>query len=356
MKIIGFVLVVGVLALCASCSNKQAVVADKAQEPMKIIFETDMGNDVDDALAMDMLLKYAEEGKIDLLGISTNKRNEGSVEYIDALTTWYGVPGIPIGRVVDGAPCDDAVNYALEVVKMKDADGKPLFARSHDTDGFVVPSVEMYRKLLSAQPDSSVTIVSVGFSTNLAQLLDSEADDISPLPGRDLVSRKVKALVTMAGCFSNNEEADSLKRMPEYNVVRDIDAARKVFADWPTPIVTSPWELGNYICFPASEIENDFTRAMPNPVTEAYKAYLPMPYDRPTWDLTSVLYAVEGADGYFTLSEPGDIEVDLRGGTRFIPRADGTRRYLMSDSVQSANILNRVVEMVPSVPAKYASR
>ncbi|MFG6397432.1 MAG: nucleoside hydrolase [Muribaculaceae bacterium] len=334
-------------AILSSCGNKQQAACEGAAAPMKIIFETDMGNDVDDALAMDMLMQYAREGKIDLLGISSNKRNDGSTEYIDLLTTWYGMPQIPIGKVVDGAKCDDAVNYALAVAQMTDADGKPLFARSHDNDGFVVPSVEMYRRILSVQPDSSVTVVSVGFSTNLAQLLDSKGDDISPLTGKELVAKKVKELVTMAGEFTNNGEADSLKRMPEYNVVRDIAAAKKVFAEWPTPIVTSPFELGIKICFPADVVENELTRATPHPVSEAYKAYLPMPYDRPTWDLTSVLYAVEGSEGYFTLSDTGDIEVDGRGGTRFIARPDGTRRYLMTDSVQDANILRRFVEMIP---------
>ncbi len=334
-------------AILSSCGNKQQAACEGAAAPMKIIFETDMGNDVDDALAMDMLMQYAREGKIDLLGISSNKRNDGSTEYIDLLTTWYGMPQIPIGKVVDGAKCDDAVNYALAVAQMTDADGKPLFARSHDNDGFVVPSVEMYRRILSVQPDSSVTVVSVGFSTNLAQLLDSKGDDISPLTGKELVAKKVKELVTMAGEFTNNGEADSLKRMPEYNVVRDIAAAKKVFAEWPTPIVTSPFELGIKICFTADVVENELTRATPHPVSEAYKAYLPMPYDRPTWDLTSVLYAVEGSEGYFTLSDTGDIEVDGRGGTRFIARPDGTRRYLMTDSVQDANILRRFVEMIP---------
>lgn len=336
--------------LMASCGNKRQAAEDGSAAPMKVIFETDMGNDVDDALAMDMLMRYADEGKIDLLGISSNKRNEGSTEYIDLLTTWYGAPEIPIGRVVDGAPCDDAVNYALAVAQMNDADGNRLFARSHDNDGFVVPSVEMYRKILAAQPDSSVTVISVGFSTNLAQLLDSEGDEISPLTGKELVAKKVSRLVAMAGCFTNNEPADSLKRMPEYNVVRDIAAAQKVFSEWPTPVVTSPWELGNDICFPAASIDNELTKGMPNPVAEAYKAYLPMPYDRPTWDLTSVLYAVEGEDGYFTLSEPGDIEVDARGATRYIARADGTRQVMMADSVQRANILKRFVEMIPYVP------
>ena len=319
---------------------------------MKVIFETDMGNDVDDALALDMLIKYAEDEKIELLGISSNKRDEGSVEFIDAMTTWYGYPEIPIGHVVNGKPCNDAVNYALETVSMTREDGTTIFRQSHSTDNHIIPSVDMYRKLLAAQDDSAVTVISVGFSTNLAQLLDSQADDYSPLSGRELVGKKVRNLVMMGGDFENNNPADSLSRFREYNIVKDIDAARKVFSEWPGEIVTSPFELGIDVCYPATSIENDFTWTTAHPVVEAYKVYLPMPYDRPTWDLTSVLYAIEGQENYFTLSQPGTITVEPLGGTLFTPDVNGQHRYLMADSTQKANIVARFLELIPSIPAK----
>lgn len=356
MQIYKLVLAAAALPLMFSCSGGKDDAAVGENAPQKIIFETDMGNDVDDALALDMLMKYVEDGRIELLGISSNKRDRGSVEYLDQLTTWYGHPEIPIGYVVDGVPCQDAVNYALEVVEMTDSTGAPLFARSHVTDNFVKPSVQMYRELLAAQPDSSVTVVSVGFSTNLAQLLDSKPDDISPLSGRDLVASKVSRLVTMAGEFRANGDADTLKRMTEYNIVRDIPAAAKVFAEWPTPVVTSPFELGIDVPYPGQSILNDFTWATAHPVVEAYKVYMPMPYDRPTWDLTAVLYAVEGLDGYFGISETGDIAVDGRGGTYFTPDANGTRQILTADSVQGANITNRFVELITAPPARYARK
>lgn len=339
-------IVLASISLCA-CTSKP--VADKVT-PVKVILETDMGNDVDDAMALDMLFKYAAEGKVEMLGISSNKRDEGSVEFIDALTTWYGAPELPIGRVENGVPCDDAVNYALLTVNMTDSIGMPLFARSHANDQHVVPSVEMYRELLAEQEDSAVTIISIGFSTNLAQLLDSPADAFSPLDGRELVARKVKNLVMMGGDFENNNPADSLERFCEYNIVKDIDAARKVFEQWPTDIVTSPFEVGIDICYPASSIENDFDSTVPNPVVEAYKVYLPMPYDRPTWDLTSVLYAIEGPGDYFTLSEPGTITVEPHGGTIFTPVPTGRHRYLMTDSIQKANILQRFHELLTLNP------
>lgn len=335
-----------------ACSDKSAQSTD-SQQPIKVIFETDMGNDVDDALAIDMLFKYAEQGKIQLLGISSNKRDESSTQYIDALTQWYGMPELPIGYVVDGVACNDAVDYAAKTVSLVDTAGNPLFKRNHDSDGHKMPSVEMYRRLLASQPDSSVTVISVGFSTNLAQLLTSQPDSLSTLSGSDLIAKKVTKLVMMGGEFTHNDESDSLIRHREYNVIKDIDAATAVFTQWPTPIVTSPFELGIDVCYPASSIENDFNWASSHPMVEAYKVYLPMPYDRPSWDLTSVLYAVEDTAGYFTLSPKGTIKVDHLGGTRFLPDENGTHRYLMADSIQKANILSHFVTLISTPPANH---
>ena len=58
-------------------------------ERMNIIFETDMGNDVDDALAIDMLYKYNRQGRINLMAIMLNKEGEFPPKYIDLLNTRY---------------------------------------------------------------------------------------------------------------------------------------------------------------------------------------------------------------------------------------------------------------------------
>lgn len=332
------VCVAATASLCACNNDTQQPAADN--QPIKIIFETDMGNDVDDALALDMLLKYHHNGQIELLGISTNKPDTGSLEFLDIMTDWYGHPEIPLGYVQNGVLCHDGVNYANSVYTMTDSLGNPVFTPRHTGDGFAKPSVELYRTLLSQQPDSSVTIVSVGFSTNLAQLLESQPDSISDLGGYDLVSRKVNRLVTMAGNFVN-------PNWREYNVVRDVPSGIKVFSEWPTPVVTSPFELGEAILYPASSIENDFEWAGgAHPMVEAYKAYMPMPYNRPTWDLTAVLYAVEGPGDYFTVTEAGDIAVDSLGITTFTENPGSNRRYLVTDSIQRANILNRFIELI----------
>ena len=325
--------------LLPGCGRKTAAEGDS---PLPVIFETDLGNDVDDALALDLLYKYQDAGKIRLLAVNLNKNGEAPAEFADIMNTWYGYPDIPIGIIRDGAECesDAAVNYAKAVVELKDAEGKPLFARSHPGYADYPEAVTLYRKLLAAEPDHSVVIASVGFSTNLIRLLETDADGYSPLNGKELVAQKVKLLVTMAGCINN-------PKTHEYNVKKDIPAAKVIFEEWPTPVVTSPFEVGVQIRYPAASIEKDFAWAPQHPAVEAYKAYLPMPYDRPTWDPTAVLYAVEGGD-WFTVSAPGRIEVTEEGSTLFTEDPAGTRRYLAVTDEQAKAILQHFIEIITS--------
>ena len=326
-----------------SCENKDAAQPDK----LNIIFETDIGNDVDDAMALDMIYKYLDQERINLLAVCLNKNGLAPVEFMDIMNTWYGYPDIPVGMIRNGADCEnDGTNYAKAVVNLKKEDGTPMFARSHGNYDKYPDAHVLYRKILAGMPDNSVTIVSVGFSTNLARLMDTPADEYSPLTGKELVAKKVKELITMAG-----HTADV--NFHEYNVAKDPQAAKKVFEEWPTKVVTSPFEVGLAIQYPGASIENDFTWAAEgHPMVEAYKAYLPMPYDRPTWDLTSLLYAVEG-DSFFTMHGPFTMEVTPKGGTIFTPDQNGNRYYMMVDQAQADAVNRHFQAIIPVKPAKY---
>ncbi|MGI5847786.1 MAG: nucleoside hydrolase [Candidatus Cryptobacteroides sp.] len=331
-------------ALLAGCRNDKKE-AGSDSDVINIIMETDIGNDVDDALAMDLLYKYLDEGKINLLAVNINKEGQAPAEYVDILNTWYGYPEIPIGVIRDGADCeDDAINYAKAVVMLKDSAGAPAFTRTLQEYDSLPDAHILYRKLLSEAEDHSVVITSVGFSTNLIRLLETSADEYSDLTGKELVAEKVKLLVTMAGNF---EDPD----FHEYNVVKDIPAAKVIFEEWPTPVVTSPFEIGIKIQYPGSSIENDFGWAPMHPVVEGYKAYQPMPYDRPTWDLTAVLYAVEG-ESWFKVSPAGEIKVTEAGSTLFTENENGTRRYLSVDAAQADSIKTHFIGMITSIPEK----
>lgn len=307
--------------------------------PTGVIFETDMGNDIDDALALDMLYKYMDDGQIRLLAECVNKNSPYSTEFIHLMNHWYGYPDIPIGRVENGIDSNhDSNNYAEVVSLMKDGQGNPLFRRPDFRDDEQPEAVSLYRKILAQQPDSSVVLISVGFSTNIVKLLHSAADEYSPLSGKELIARKIKLLSMMAGSFGPY-------RITEYNVVKDIPAAQAIAREWPTRIVYTPFEAGEAVKYKASVIESRFGWVNRHPLVEAYKSYLPMPYDRQTWDALAVLYAIEPSEKYFDISQWGNVTVDDEGFTTFTPRADGQRAYLTIPPEKASAALYRLEQL-----------
>lgn len=206
-------------------------------------------------------------------------------------------------------------------------------------------AVGLLRQTLVAQPDRSVSLVVVGFSTNILRLLDSPADQHSPLTGKELVTRKVRLLSMMAGMFSEKN------RVKEYNVFIDSPAAQRVFTEWPTPLVASGFEIGLAIKFPASSIERDFGYVKHHPLKQAYELYQKMPYDRETWDLTSVLFAVRPNHGYFGLSSAGRIRVDAQDVTQFDAADGGQQQYLTVTAEQIARVREALIQLASQPPA-----
>jgi inosine-uridine nucleoside N-ribohydrolase len=289
-----------------------------AATPLHVIFDTDMGNDVDDALALAMLHAFASRGEVQLLAVTVSKDNPWAAEYVRLVDEYYGRGAIPVGIVHNGKTPEDGL-YVRQVCE--------LHHRSPNK-AIVSDAVQLLRKTLAGEKDGAVTLIQVGFSTNLARLMDSAPDRYSALSGMELVKKKVRLLTVMAGDFAASK--------PEYNVMTDIPAASKLFSTWPTDIYFSGFEVGSAILFPASSIEHDFPAG--NPVAEAYRVYAKMPYDRPSWDLTTVLYDLRPDRAYFDVSRPGDVAVSPDGSTSFQPSAQG-KRYLMSVSpIQAARI------------------
>ena len=310
-----------------------------AAEPVRIVFDTDMGNDVDDAIALAALHAFESRGEAKILAVSITKDNHWAATYIDLLDTFYGRPGIPIGIVHGGKTPEDGP-YTRVVAGKRRTGGALLYPRG---DGAAADAQTVLRKTLAAQPDSSVVIVQTGFSTNLARLLDSAPDAISPLAGGDLVKRKVRLLVAMAGRFADAEL--------EYNIVNDVPAAQKLFAEWPTPIVVSPFELGENTKYPAARIGRDFRYAADHPLADAYRAYRTMPYDEPLWDPTAALYAVEPDAGYFSLSPEGRVRVDDKGVTTF-SAGGGQQRILTANAEQRARIIEALAALASQPPER----
>jgi inosine-uridine nucleoside N-ribohydrolase len=304
--------------------------------PIPLIFDTDIGNDCDDVLALGMIHALQSRGECELKAVTLTKDNPLVAPFVDAINTFYGRPDIPIGVCRSGVTPDDGKFNVL--VKAED-NGRLRYPHDLKVGQKADDAVVVLRKTLAGCADGSVAIAQVGFSTNLANLLESAPDEHSPLSGVELVKRKVRLVSAMAGAFKLVPEKDKLVEHREYNVVMDIPSAKKLASKCPVPIVWSGFEIGLALPYPHQSILKDFGYVKHHPLAESYILYMPPPHDRPTWDLTSVLYAVRPDHSYFELSDEGKVIVADDGLTKFDVAAGGRDRYLILAEQQKARIV-----------------
>jgi inosine-uridine nucleoside N-ribohydrolase len=295
-------------ALIVSCSNQQ-----QSNQPVKIIFDTDMGPDYDDVGAMAFLQAMADSGKAEILATLSSNKHELVGPTINILNIYYGRPDLPIGAPKGPGANLGAFQHWPDTLVAK-------YPHTVQSTSEVPDAIKIYRKVLSSQPDTSVVIVTTGFLTNLAGLLHSEPDSISSLSGRDLVQKKVKRLVAMAGRFPAGEE---------FNVAIDSAASQYVFENWPTSVILTGfeigWEIRTGLRLAASDLKD-------NPARDVFKMCIPMdPQDslgRMSWDETAALIAVYGTKGFFN-TVTGKIVVHQDGSNSWIDDPNGSHQYVV---------------------------
>lgn len=318
-----------------------------AREPVPFIFDTDIGNDVDDVLALGMIHSLQSRGELELVAVTITKDSEKAAPFVDAVNTFYGRGNIPIGVADSGITPETGKFLGLADAQ---ADGVG-YRYVHDLlrEADAEPAVVLLRKTLAAAKDHSVVIAQVGFSTNLANLLRTSGDAISPLDGKQLVAQKVKLLSVMAGAFT---AIDGDAGYGEYNVVQDLKAAQELARSWPGRIVYSGFEIGIAVPYPAESILKDYQYVAHHPLAESYVLYEPPPHNRPTWDLTSVLYAIYPDRDYFGLSPSGKVDFTDKGSTRFEAVATGKHHYLTLNDAQKVRVVEALVQLSSQPPQR----
>ena len=200
-----------------------------------------------------------------------------------------------------------------------------------------------FRNALSAQKDGAALMVAAGPATNLLRALS--------LPGnREMIAAKTGALILGAGDFSGSAVDPRIRA--------DIAAARRIFAEWPAPILVVGREVGEAVPYPGASIAADFAWTTVHPVVEAYKAARPVPYDVPSQAVLAALCATDMKSNLLKLSEPGRIEVMDDGRTKFTPSAAGTHRHLLAgtDPEWKASIVKAFTALASAKPAMPGGR
>lgn len=323
-------------------------VRDAPTEPVPVIFDTDIGGDIDDALALGILHIMADRGKCKLLAVSISRSRGNSADYVRAHNLVFGHPDVAIAWDPNCPLNSTKGSYSDQTLALKNPDGSPCYPVTPYT---CENPLRLHRKLLAEAKDHSIVWIQVGEATNAAALLESGPDDISPLSGRELAAKKVRLLSVMGGAFGFTDPKYAKHR--EYNVIMDLPSAKKVCADWPGEVVFSGYETGDTIHVSVCGVDNDLLQPSPNLLRDSYTAWCvanrqPLTHARPCWDLTSVLFVLRPEKGrdYYTLSEPGKVTVQEDGITTFTPCENGRHRVFLTSPDQKIRVQEAFVNLI----------
>ena len=237
----------------------------------RIIFDSDMSSDHDDAADLAVLNALADLGECEILACMASSQNGGTALAFNAINTYYGRPDVPCGRRPD---CGGLGMYPATI---QSEWPHPLYKTYLDPP----LCVNLYRQVLAAQPDHSVSIVTTGYLNNLMVLMQSGPDEYSSLNGMDLIRQKVKLLSCAGGCYPSGDE---------FNFRVEPTAANYVINNWPTAAFFDGYDVGQDI-YSAWDLEKT---GMFNPIRRAFELTFFGAY--PTWGQLMIYYAVRNAE------------------------------------------------------------
>lgn len=289
--------------------TQQNIAAENSLPRQKVILDADLDSDVDDVGAMAMLLNLHKAGTIELIGVVITSDDPFAPICASAINTFYGCSDIPVGFLKGQPKLTNHSRYTKTI-----ASEFPSTLKSwEDADD----AVRLYRKLLSQNPDESVTIVSIGHLSSLQGLLQSGADELSLLNGKDLVKKKVGKWICMGGQFPQGKEANFYRPDPQSTVY--------CLANWEKEVVLCGWEVGNKIITGGDKLKSK----VPNNhiLYRSYELYNNFA-GRQSWDQVAVLLLTDQAERFFSFVN-GRCIVAPDGSNTWESNPAGTHQYVI---------------------------
>jgi inosine-uridine nucleoside N-ribohydrolase len=305
-------------------------------ERVNVFLDTDMETDCDDAAAMAVLHALADNGEGDILATVVSVRDWASAATVAAINKYYGRSSLPLGMVKGNGVLEKS-KFASQIATD--------FSTHVKSEADVPDATLVYRNILENQPDQSVTIVTVGYLTNLKNLLQLQADGEHP-SGLDLIKAKVKTWVCMGGNFIGDPPRDDLA-LGNVNFQRDAASAYYVIHHWPTPVVFVGREIGSV---PSGLAIGAHLAETPpqNPVRAAYQHYFGGTVkNRHVADPTTVLYAVRGLHDYWDIQRKGWMDLHEDMTFEWKTDRDARQAYLLKkriDGVPKDRMIEKVLD------------
>ena len=283
-------------------SGQQSV---RASSPEKIIIDTDIGDDVDDAFAVALALHSPE---LHILGISTTFGDtETRAKLLDRLLGEAGREDI---LVAAGAPSPPKGTFTQR--RYADA-GKYARASHPSAVDFILEQIRRY--------PGQITLVAIGPLMNVGALIDKDPETF----------RKLRRVVMMGGSierrYGDLGYAPSRGPEPEWNIVNDIPSAQKLFASG-VPIYLMPLDSTQ---MKLDEVKRAILFQAGTPLTDALTVlYHEWGQETPTlFDVMTMVYLLNPE---ICPVKSMHIRVDDKGFTRVESGSPNAQVCLNSDS------------------------
>jgi hypothetical protein len=319
--------------------------------PLGIALDGDFGHRLDALLAISMLSGFAAKGEARQIALCSSRNGLKAAQLADVVSGFYaGRPVVGMRGAVGATPqgmvgmpeagrVDEAPPLAAILAK-KSPDGSAVYRSGIASVRDTAENAVLVRNVLLAQFDANAVIVLAGPASGLAGL--------TTLYGaRPQISAKARELVVACGSYPSGAADPS--------IAADVAAARKLFADWPTPIAAVGSEVGAALAYSGASFDTDFAWAPTHPLVDAYRVRAAGPQDVPASALAALLYAVHPDAGYFKVSESGMVSVLDDGRTQFTP-GRGTHRYLIVDPAQTDRVTKLLRDLVSAQPPARPGR
>ena len=222
------------------CSSQSSAVP---AVPEKVIIDTDIGDDIDDAFALALALRSPE---FQVIGITTTFGDtETRAKLVDRFLAEVGRPEIPVAA---GAPTPIKGTFT----QRRYAEGGHAANPSHpDAVSFILEQIRRY-------PDQ-VILIAIGPLMNVGAAID-----------KDLATfRKLKRVVLMGGSikrgYGDLGYTPPRAPQPEWNILNDIPSAQKLFASG-VPLFVMPLDSTQ---LKLDEVKRTFLFSQGTPLTDA---------------------------------------------------------------------------------------
>jgi purine nucleosidase len=230
------------LAVCAGPTANWAQVAPSPAAE-KVIIDTDIGDDVDDAFALALAVKSPE---LKILGVTTTFADtEMRARLADRFLREVGQPEIPVSA---GKPT--ATKNPMS--QRRYAEGGNFAKASHgDAVEFLLEQIRKY--------PGDITLIAIGPLMNMGAAIDRDPATF----------RKLKRVVLMGGSirrgYGDLGYTAPVPAMAEWNIVNDVPSAQKLFAAG-VPLFVMPLDSTQ---LKLDEVKRAFLFSQGTPVTDA---------------------------------------------------------------------------------------